>query len=71
MLTESKIIDQITVGENNVVHIRESNVISRDGVEIARSYHRTTIVKGQDVSAWPQNVQDICAAAWRGRNDGF
>lgn len=65
MLTESKIIDQITVGEDNVVHIRESNVISRDGAEIAKTYHRTTLVKGQDVSSWPQKVQDICAAAWK------
>lgn len=66
MLTESKSIDQITVGAEDVVHIRESNVINKDGIEIARTYHRTTIVKGQDVSAWPQKVQDICAAAWKG-----
>lgn len=65
MLTESKIIDQITVGAEDVVHIRESNVINKDGIEIARTYYRTTIVKGQDVSAWPQKVQDICVAAWK------
>lgn len=65
MLTESKSIDQIAVDENSVVHIRESNVIGRDGVEIAKTYHRTTLVKGQDVSAWPRKVQDICAVAWK------
>lgn len=65
MLTESKIIDQITVSADDVVHIRESNIVSRDDIEIARTYHRTTLVKGQDVSAWPQKVQDICAAAWK------
>lgn len=66
MLTENKLIDQITVDQEGVVHIRESTIILRDGVEISKSYHRTTLVKGQDVSSWPQKVQDICAAAWKG-----
>jgi hypothetical protein len=64
MLTENKLIDQITVNEEGIVHIRESMIISRDGAEIAKTYHRTTLVKGQDVSSWPQKVQDICAVAW-------
>lgn len=64
MLTETKIIDQIVVGDNNVVHVRESNIILRDGVEVTRSFHRTTLTPGQDVSAWPQKVQGICAAVW-------
>lgn len=66
MLAENKLIDQIAVDETGVVHIRESTIILRDGVEISKSYHRTTLVKGQDVSSWPQKVQDICAAAWKG-----
>jgi hypothetical protein len=65
MLTESKIIDQITVNEENIVFIRESNIVLRDGVEISRTYHRTSLTSGQDVSVWPQKVQDICAAAWK------
>jgi len=65
MLTESKIIDQITVNEEGIVYIRESNIIMRDGVEISRTYHRTSLTPEQDVSIWPQKVQDICAAAWK------
>lgn len=64
MLTESTIIDQIFVDENNIVHIREATIISRDDVEISKTYHRTTLVPNQDVSSWPQKVQNICAAVW-------
>lgn len=64
MLTEKKLIDQITVDQEGVVHIRESTIIFRDGAEISKTYHRTTIVKGQDVSSWPQKVQRICTATW-------
>lgn len=65
MLTETKIIDQIFVNDENIVSIRESNIIMRDGVEISRTYHRTSLTSGQDASVWPQKVQDICAAAWK------
>jgi len=65
MLSETKIIDQIFVGQDDVVHIREASLVFRDSVEISRTYHRTTLIKNQEVSVWPQKVQDICAAAWR------
>jgi hypothetical protein len=65
MLTETKIIDQISVNDENIVFIRESNIVLRDGAEISRTYHRTSLTPGQDVSAFSQKVQDICAAAWK------
>jgi hypothetical protein len=36
-----------------------------DDVEISKQYHRTSFEKGADVSAQPQQVQDICAVAWK------
>ena len=64
-LTETKTLDQILVNNENIVFIRESNIVLRDGVEISRTYHRTSLTPDQDVSNWPQQVQDICAAAWK------
>ncbi len=64
MLKESQQVDQVMVDQNKIVHIRESIIALRDDVEIARTYHRTTLTQGQDVSAWPENVQAICQAAW-------
>jgi hypothetical protein len=64
-LIKTKNIDQIFVNAENIVFIRESNIVILDGVEISRTYHRTSLTPDQDVSNWPQKVQDICAAAWK------
>ena len=64
-LTKEVTIDQITVTENGVILVREVTRIMEDDVEISKQYHRTSFEKGADVSAQPQQVQDICAAAWK------
>lgn len=63
-LTETKVIDKIEVVENGIVQVREATRISRDGEQIAQTYHRWTLSPGQDVSDQPANVQSICQAAW-------
>ena len=64
-LTKEVAVDQITVTENGTVLVRETTRIMEDGNEISKQYHRTSFEKNADVSAQPQNVQDICAAAWK------
>jgi hypothetical protein len=64
-LTKEIAVDQITVTENGTVLVRETTKIMEDGNEISKQYHRTSFEKNADVSAQPQNVQDICAAAWK------
>jgi len=63
-LTKEIAIDQITVTENGIVLVREVTRIMEDGNEISKQYHRTSFVPASDVSAQPQNVQDICNVAW-------
>lgn len=63
-LTETKVIDKIEVVENGSVQVREATKIERDGVEIAKTYHRWVFAPGSDVSEMSANVQAICAAAW-------
>ena len=65
VLTKETVIDQITVTENGTVLVREVTRIMEDSNEISKQYHRTSFEKNADVSAQPQNVQDICAAAWK------
>ena len=50
------------VGAFKTVQIRTANVIKKDGVEIARSFHRYTIEAGQDYSDQSTEVKAICAA---------
>jgi hypothetical protein len=58
-------VDQITVTENLTILVREVTRIMEDEVEISKQYHRTSFKKGADVSNQPQQVQDICAIAWK------
>jgi DNA-binding transcriptional LysR family regulator len=63
-LTKSIVVDQITVTENGIVLFREATRIFEDGVELSKTYHRSSLKPGQDISVVPANVQAICNAAW-------
>ena len=63
-LTERKVIDLIEVLESGHLQVREANLVERDGVVIARTFHRYVIAPGEDVSDKEQKIQDIAAAAW-------
>ena len=63
-LTETKVIDQITVTENGIVLYREATRILKDGDQIAQTYHRSSLTPGQDLTGIPANVVAICNAAW-------
>jgi len=64
-LEKQVVVDNITVTENGTVLVREVTRIMEDGAEISKQYHRSSFEKNADVSSQPQNVQDICAAAWK------
>jgi len=58
-LTKEVVVDQIMINEDGTIFQREATVISEDGVEIIRSYHRTTINPGDDYSDKEQRVKDV------------
>jgi hypothetical protein len=53
-------IDRIEVVENGTVQVRQATIITEDGNQISRTYHRWCITPGEDYSAQEQQVQDIC-----------
>jgi DNA-binding transcriptional LysR family regulator len=63
-LTKSTVVDQVTVTENGVVLYREATRIFEDGVELSKTYHRSSLTPGQDLTGIPDNVVAICNAAW-------
>jgi hypothetical protein len=63
-LSETKVIDQITVTENGTVLYRETTRILKDGEQIAQTYHRTTLTPGQSQTGQPANLAAIATAAW-------
>jgi hypothetical protein len=63
-ITKEKVIDQITVNENGIVLYREATSVVEDGNTIAKTYHRTSLTPGQDLTGQPANVVAIANAAW-------
>ena len=63
-LTETKVIDQITVTKNGTILYREATRILKDGEQIAQTYHRSSLTPGQDLTDQPANVAAICNVAW-------
>jgi hypothetical protein len=59
-----KVLDQITVTENGVIFYREATKIIEDGKELTKTYHRTSLTPGQDITNQPQKVKDICNTVW-------
>lgn len=63
-LTEISGVDQITVNENGAIFYREATRVLRDGIEIAKTYRRSSLAPGQDLTGQPANVAAIAQAAW-------
>ena len=74
-LTERSENDKIeVVGQYKAVQVRRADIVERDGVEIARTFHRHTLVCGSldadnnlvdtNISGEGSDVQAICNAVW-------
>jgi len=65
MTTEKqKVVDQINVSENGIVFYREATLTIEDGVQLSQSYHRTSLIPGQDLTGQPTEVVAIANTAW-------
>ena len=63
-LTKITAVDQITVTENGIILYREATRIMEDGKELSKTYHRTSLTPGQDLTGQPANVVAHCNVAW-------
>ena len=73
-LTETTENDKIEVVQRWIVQVRTATIIKKDGTEVARSFHRHSLVPGEldasdnlvetDISKEDADVQAICNAAW-------
>jgi DNA-binding transcriptional LysR family regulator len=64
MITKQVVVDQITVTENGIVLYREATRIIEDGNVLTKTYHRTSLTPGQDLTGQPDKVVAIAQAAW-------
>ena len=63
-LTKSTSVDQITITENGTVLYREATRIKEDGNVISKTFHRSSLIPGQDLTGVPANVVAICNTTW-------
>lgn len=63
-LTEKQIVDKVELVQTNHIQVRTANIIEKDGVEIAKSFHRHVLAPGDDVSGQDPKVQAIANAIW-------
>lgn len=56
-------IDRIEIVENGIVQVRRATIITDNGNQVSRTYHRWCITPGEDYSNQEQKVQDICKVA--------
>ena len=63
-ITKETTVDQITVTENGIVLYREATRIMEDGNELSKTFHRSSLMPGQDLTGIPANVVAICNLTW-------
>ncbi len=63
-IEKQKVIDQINVSENGIVFYREATLTTKDGVQLSQTYHRTSLIPGQDLTGQPAEVVAIANTAW-------
>jgi len=63
-LASTTVIDKVEILENGVVQVRQAQVITDSGNEIARNFSRWVLTPGEDVSTQDAKVKAICEAVW-------
>ena len=64
-LTKEVKCDKIeVVGDFKAVHCRQATIVSEDGVELSRSFHRHVLHPDSDISGEPAETQAICNSVW-------
>jgi hypothetical protein len=64
-LSKTIVDDKIEiVGDYKHLQVRTATVVSEDGNELSRSFHRRVITPDADVSGESAEIQGIAAAVW-------
>lgn len=63
-LVEKQLVDKIELVQSNHILVRTANIIERDGVEVTRTFHRSSFAPGDSVVNEDPKVQAIANAVW-------
>jgi hypothetical protein len=63
-ITTNVVIDSINITLTGIIEVRQNTQILKNGVQIADSYERWTLVPGQDITNETSQVKSICNLVW-------
>lgn len=63
-ITKTIAVDQITVSEDGTVVYREATRLMEDGVQLSKTFHRTSVAPGANLASVPAKVAIVASAAW-------
>ena len=63
-LEKKEVIGSMEVGEMGAISVRTDTVITDDGTEVSRAFHRKVVSPGDDVSGEDARVQAVANAVW-------
>ena len=63
-ITKDVVLDQVMVTADGTIQCRQATRIIEDGKELTKTYHRFTLMPGQDLTGQPEKVVAIAQAAW-------
>ena len=64
-ITKAIVDDKIeVVGDYKAIQIRTATIVSEDGTELSRSFHRRVLHPDADVSGESAEIRGIAVAAW-------
>jgi len=63
-LTEKSIISKIEVLVDGQIQVQRANLVLRDGVEIAREYHRHVLAPGDNLTGQDVRVAAVAKTVW-------
>lgn len=62
-LEKTSFVDSIEVAYNGIVQVRTRTEVKDGEAVVSSSFHRYSIIPGQDYSAEDEQVQSVCAKA--------
>ena len=63
-LSKSVVVDRVEILEAGQIQVRTATVISEDGNELSRAFHRQVLEPGDDTTGQADRVAAVAAAVW-------
>lgn len=64
MYSEISVIDSVTWRNTGHIEVRKADIVLKDGVEIAKTYHRHVVSPGDPLDNEDESVVAIANALW-------